>query len=306
MLDYRLEQYFEGFGQNGTVIKGASGQRVVLADGRTLGWLEADRDDRALRWQKFGAMDPDLWRDLADASAEREVLVFFAVPAASNEELRAHLPEAAEKFRAALPSGVRVVESYSTISAMIVRGVPAALRELARLPSAMRIVGTSGGERTLHAAKNGVSQAQIDTSFNQGGAYGAGQRIGIIEDNGEALYDSHESFKFADPDPISGWSAWYRQKPHGCNVVADCPNPLFDECMPMTGHSGKTCVSPHASSVIQLGCCVMRNRPLAARVSRLGGNGLSSNRWVTSLSLGHETMASDPCSLARAARCLCR
>jgi hypothetical protein len=191
-----------------------------------------------------------------------------------DEERRTALEEVRigiDSARAALVrglAGLTVITDSVTMPALVVEGTRAALSRAARVPGVIFIKGAATMEPTLNAAKNGVTDMHTDVVFNSQGLYGEGQRIGHVELAGAGVYDNHEAFALATPDPVTGYRITYQVEPVDCTFDSDC-NYYNARCLPL-GHPGhpQQCAADHPSQVLSVASGAVGGVPYGAAKAR--------------------------------------
>jgi hypothetical protein len=102
----------------------------------------------------------------------------------SQSELKAAIARGLAPAAALLrASGVTVEHTYGTIPLILGRAVPPVIEQVARSPMITLIVGTGESTFERHAAKNGVSDAHIDVSFNQTGHWGVSGLLHVPDES---------------------------------------------------------------------------------------------------------------------------
>jgi hypothetical protein len=266
---YVYDTYLTGLEENARIVKTLRWVRVYLDDGRVVSEPEMQALDAAARRAKFGAMDPGFARYVRKqpAGAVLKVAFMFAIdpvgpppavrPGGDGDKIRLQM------LKDSIARGYRKVEPIlranrvkieTTVGTMPVVFGEAAAADIDRVSQSTAITLALTAEPrkgVLHVAGlpgDGVTDPHIDTVFNANGHYGAGQKIGIVEENHAGLFDIHEAFSQAEVDPNTGERVTYQVEPFPCSQTSDCTAPNA-ECLHLHYANQNQCVSSHASWV---------------------------------------------------------
>lgn len=264
--DYRQTRYYEGLGENVTIVKGYEGAYAQREGGGRLSLPELQRlEAQALRG-KYGALVPEFSRrlDAKPASEVTPIAVYFEPGAplgawaerlhdasdserqAARDDLRAAIVGRGAALSAELVQvGATEIRAATYLPALYALATPAVARAVARLPGVVLVNTAQGGRPETHAtATNAISDPQIDTGFNDRGFYGSGQRVGFVEAASCGLYENHEAF--------ASTGVTYMVEPITCKNDSDCGICDIDShgsaaCIDLGRGVGKQCVTGHAS-----------------------------------------------------------
>ena len=262
MYDYPT--FLPGLGEHVVIHKTPRDTVYVFHDGTRVSALEAEGRERIARRAKYGTAGVAFFELMKTSrpDAAVEALVMFdhdidwehlepALAGMQGAEARDNTLRQVrlqiETMRAALAPKLKALGLVTThapamMPAVFVTGTPSALRDAAHLDGVTLVQGATSMRAELHAAKNGVTDSGIDTTFNAGNHWGAGQKIGMYEAYEQGVYDNHEAFALATPDaftathPANGVTyhgITYQTEPKNCTYNGDCGNGNY--CMALAG-----------------------------------------------------------------------
>jgi hypothetical protein len=262
---YRRTRHMRALDETVTLVKEGGGTYAIREDGRRQSLLDLEAEERAAKYARWGAVDPDFDAELRAASPAVQIPVAFHFdPKVDWARLTPELAHpdgkaaARASLQAAIAAGARKLEGELTAAGVasvwhrptmpVVFGLASAptIQGLARHASLTLIASNAPGRPRLHAGPpNTVTDPEIDVGMNALGYFGADQKIGFIEEAECGMYDPHEAFS-ENANPIT-----YQVEPKDCNDDSDC----FEcdlgggaMCLDL-GHPGhdKQCVAVHVS-----------------------------------------------------------
>lgn len=289
---------FDGLDEDVTVKKSRNRYVGVRYDGSLVPIEQLKKADREAKLAKFGALDPILHARLSSptssATAPVSVGVLFrndvqwgqlrqkmrakdagAKQQAHREALDGLATARTAAVRAIEATGLRVVSAPATFSGLVATGTPEQILRAARAPEVIRIVDASQrpATKTTSPPKNGVSDPGIDNTFNADGLYGLGQKIAIIEDNGQGLWEPHESFVLAEVPPFQTERVAYKMEPKDCDDDSECDihGGGSGLCLDLLYHPNhdKQCVTVHASQMASVILGTVGGTPHGAARARM-------------------------------------
>ncbi len=297
-LDYSFRTRLVGLDETVTYVKSATQLNVVRESGLVQSISALNEEERAARWERFGRLSPAFANHVKGSPREQLlwITVHFApevdwatlTPALSSESeseqlaarlaLRQAIASGAEELTEELTRlGVEdVLTRGDSMPVLFGRALPATIETLARHPGVSLVTSAENGKVILNASpKNGVTDPQIDGTFNALGLYADGQKIGMVENALDGLWEPHEAFEFVTTDPGTGYRVTYQVEPLDCETDFDCPASSFygqplQKCEPLdhAGHK-RQCVAEHASQCMSVAVGSTGGSPFGAARARI-------------------------------------
>ncbi len=264
--DYQQTRYYEGLGENVTIIKGYGGAYARREGGARVGLPELQRLEAEARRAKFGALAPEFsrWLDAKPAGEALPVAIYFEPGAplgawadrlrdpsnSGRQKARGDLRAAVAGRGAALGAaieraGATEIRAAAYLPALYALATPSVARAIAQMAGVVLVNTAQGGRPEAHAsATNAITDPQIDTGFNDRGYFGSGQKVGFVEAASCGLYENHEAF--------GSTGVSYMVEPLPCKDAADCDvcdidSSGFAACIDLGRGFGPQCVTGHAS-----------------------------------------------------------
>jgi hypothetical protein len=254
-----------------------------LSDGsRTKIGFALREDRRALR-QRYGALPKPLYEELSALAATigRSGSLNFPVSIQFESSLASMAGIAPDEAAAAVATealmlrteleqrGLSVTATAKYLPILYVEGAPQAILELAMDGRIVDIIDARRQEPEEFAVTAPVPHHDIPPTFNQpdpppSGKYATGQKVGLIEvaqksvdRSGKtfycSLFDKHEAFSRATPDPANGLRVTYQQPARTpCGVSStDCATASCSRCVEAGLKKPKTgvCTTRHGTGV---------------------------------------------------------
>lgn len=297
-LQYSFQTRMLGLDETVTYVKSATELYVLRESGRVQTVAELNSEERDARFQRFGRLSPAFARRVMASPKESPLwitvhftpevdwaaLTLSLSTGSDGERLASRLSlrqaiasRAAELIEELTTLGVKdVFTRGNSMPVLFGRALPATIETLARHPGVSLVTTAENSKVILNAApKNGVTDPQIDTTFNSLGLFADGQKIGMVENALDGLFEPHDAFEFVTPDPGTGYRVTYQVEPLDCESDFDCPASSFYgqalqkcETLGHAGHKGQ-CVAEHASQCMSVAVGSEGGSPFGAARARI-------------------------------------